>query len=52
MTDETKKKISDSLKGRTKSTEHRAKMSESAKNRKPRKISLQLWELFEALCDK
>jgi hypothetical protein len=49
MNDEIKKKISDSLKGQKKSEETRKKMSEAAKNRKPKPVSLELWELVEAL---
>ena len=49
MTSETKKKISESLKGRAKSAETRKKMSEAAKNRKSRKIDPSIWELVGAL---
>lgn len=45
MTTETKKKISESLKGRAKSEETKKKMSESAKNRKNRKIDPKIWDL-------
>jgi hypothetical protein len=49
MTEAVKKKISDSLKGQSKSEETRKKMSEAAKNRKKKPISREIWELFEAL---
>ena len=49
MNEITKKKISDSLKGRAKSEETRKKMSESAKNRKSKPIDPSIWELVGAL---
>ena len=52
MTIETKKKISESLKGRAKSEETKKKMSESAKNRKSKPIEKNIWELILELSKK
>ena len=49
MNEITKKKISDSLKGRAKSEETRAAMKKAAKNRKRKTISPEIWELVAAL---
>lgn len=54
MNEITKKKISDSLKGRAKSEETRKKMSEAAKNRKSKpkefeNIDPSIWELVGVL---
>ena len=52
QSEETKKKISESLKGRKKSEETKKKMSEAAKNRKSKPIDPSIWDLVLELSKK